>query len=358
MMTTRAAVLLVLTTNVLSLAVANPPENAAYVDTGRGNTGGYACPVPDLLNLVDRTCSANDACSGAERWPVRTTGSSTGAVEGDADAEDWSSVELYRTETLLAAVSNGLVVQHGGRGCAASDVASLYAEQSGHYTLRVVSNANAGQPYTVEYVITQNDAFSGSDVDDTGANPWFISAVPRSLDLATPAYTGSLTNRDDALGRLDEDWYRIGTSLAVVSDPTQTQGPAVGLLTVTFVPDCNGGDYSFRIYEENRVFQLGSELRGCGRHANSCITTGAAPLLAQFAVLGGPGTGYDFTADLAPLHLVDLNDGTPRPLLSPEEPWCDALVQSVVEAAGGFTPGTDVGLMRGDGVVVARMQAQ
>lgn len=71
---------LALLVNVLAVSSANPVHGAGYLNPPEG--GQYACPQPDLLNIVDRTCSANDSCGGAEAWPVLTRAKSTGNVGG------------------------------------------------------------------------------------------------------------------------------------------------------------------------------------------------------------------------------------------------------------------------------------
>jgi hypothetical protein len=317
----------------------------------------YSCPAPDAFNLVDKTCSANDVCGGAETWPLRDSGTSTGNVGGEYDTQDWSRVEVYRTETLVTPPLTGFVVEQGGVSCTPSETASLYAAQNGWYNVRISASAHAR--YTLQYRITANDALSGKDVGNTVGDAWFINALPKSTDpTQTLVYKGSLPNREGQLAGPDQDWYRIGTSLAALSDPTQTQGPAVGLLTVEFTADCHGGTYTFGFYAEDGQTKVGTLMQGCGPMAKSCITTGATPVHAKMAVTDKTGTGYDFTAELVPLYLVDLSDGIPRPYLYPEEPWCDSLAQTVLEAAEGFEPGTDLGLVNSQGVVIARFQAR
>lgn len=364
MRTVNVVIVLVFLANAFTLGAAKPVGDAAVqVKGGEGGSGdnpppGYQCPIPDAFNVVDRTCSTNDNCGGAEAWPIRTAGTSTGHVGGEHDRQDWSSVEMYRTETLVPTVASGFVVEQGGLTCTPSAIPSLYAEQNGWYTLRVSSSTHA--PYTLHYDIVANDATSGKDVGNTPGDAWFINALPKSLNPthSPVVYKGSLPNRDDQVLGPDQDWYRIGSTLAAASDPTETKGPAVGLLTVEFTPDCNSGDYLFGFYEEDGLTPIGTPMQGCGHMAKSCITTGATPVHAQMAVTARTGTGYDFTAELVPLYLVDLSDGIPRSYLFPGEPWCDSLVQDVLEAASGLEPGTDVGLVTPEGLVVARFKAE
>lgn len=312
----------------------------------------YVCHPPSRLNLVDQTCSANDACDGAESWPVKTTGTSEGHVGGAHDPQDWSRVEVYRTETLTAGVTTGFAVEQAGTGCTPSDISLLYADQNGWYKLRVAADVAA--PYTVTYDISANDALSGKDVGNTLGDAWLVNALPRSLDPSqqTFVYKGSLPNREDQIQGPDQDWYRIGSSLAAASDPTDAEGPAIGLLTIRFSPDCNGGEYAFSLYGPDGLTEVGTSLPGCGPSEKACVTTGLSPVHARFAVTSGRGTGYDFTADLVPLYLVDLDDGVQRPHLDPEQPWCEELVASVVEAAG-WRSGAHVGFVDAAGVVVA-----
>ena len=352
----RCIIVLALLTNAVALTRASPLDHppvdgAGYVNEPEVEPSEYVCPTPDALNIVDLTCSANDDCGGVERWPIRTVAQSTGNVGGEDDPRDWSSVELYRTETLVLTGSNGLVVE-SGIGCSTSIGSSLYATQNGWYDVKVSSELHA--PYSLKHEVFANDALSGTDAGDTKGDAHFISALPRTLDpTRSVTYKGSLPNRENPpIGpEQDRDWYRIGTNLAALSDPTSTQGPAIGLLTVTATIDCNGGDYSLSFYGPDAFVPV-SRHAACGAIEHSCITSGVFPVHAVFAAEQGRGTGYEFNADLLPLYLVNLDDGVPRPHLMPEQPFCDLVTPALLQAAG-WVPGTHVGFVNADGIVVA-----
>ena len=321
----------------------------------------YVCPAPDPANIIDLTCSQNDACSGAETWPIHAIGSSSGNVGGTGDKADWSKVEVYLNEGLVvdgspaADTEDGLAIETGS-GCDTALISSLVADHNGWYDIKVGSALQS--PYTLNFHIVANDALSGKDVGSTPADAYPISALPRSLDPThSITYKGSIPNREiPAVGNeKDHDLYRIGTNLAALSDPTHTEGPAVGLLTVTASIDCNNGDYEFGFYGPDGVLAIRTWY-SCGSMETSCITSGVLPVHAMFGTNDGKGTGYKFNADLIPLYLTNLSDGVPRPYLNPRAPFCDLATEQALQASG-WVPGTDLGLVNPDGLVVARARA-
>ena len=342
--------------NIAAPSAAGPVDGAVQLDTG-GDHGSYVCPAVDPLNVVDRTCSANDACGGAEAWPIEATGSSSGNVGGMGDRADWSKVEVYWNEglvvdgSLAADTEDGLAIETGS-GCSTALASSLVADHNDWYDIKVGSAVQS--PYTLNFHILANDAFSGKDVGSTPADAYSISALPRSLDPThSIIYKGSIPNREIPFAgpERDHDLYRIGTSLAALSDPTHAEGPAIGLLTVTAYIDCNGGQYEFGFYGPDGVLAVRS-WSTCGYIETSCITSGVFPVHAMFGTYDGRGTGYQFNADLIPLYLTDLSDGVPRPYLNPSAPFCDLATETALQASG-WVPGTDLGLVNPDGVVVA-----
>lgn len=358
----RILIVVALFTSALTLTSANPTDRidaSGHADPPEAPPTNYTCVAPsegtDPLNVIDRTCAGNDSCGGAEAWPVRTTATSSGNVGGTGDTADWSKVLVYRTETLVVHATveqgDGLAIETGF-DCAMALGTSISAGASGWHEVKLSSIPQT--PYSVTYTILANDARSGDDADDTGTHPWFISAIP--YDVTRPiTYAGSLPNRENPpLGpEQDQDWYRIGTNLAAASDPTNTQGPAVGLLRITVNIDCGPGTYTFNLYTAEGIFPIEDQFQGCGFHERTCITSGVFPVTARFAVRSGSGTGYDFTADILPLYLVNLNDGVPRTYLDPGKPFCDLATPAVLEAAG-WAPGTDVGFVDSDGLIVAK----
>lgn len=359
----RCVIVLSLLMNALAISSANPVDRppvdgAGYVDASKPDASEYVCPHPDALNVIDLTCSANDACGGAEAWALRATGSSSGHVGGTGDASDWSKVEVYWNEalvvdgTLAADSEHGLAIETGYE-CSTALISSLIADHNGWYDVKVGADVHA--TYALNYHIVANDALSGKDVGSTPADAHPISALPNSLDpTRSITYKGSIPNRETPLGvpERDHDLYRIGTNLAALSDPTRTEGPAIGLLTVTAHIACNGGAYEFGLYGPDGLTPV-RVWPTCGPVDASCVTSGVLPMHAKFGTTGLRGTGYRFNADLLPLYLVDLNDGVPRPHLTPAAPFCDVATSAALEA-GGWASGADIGLVNPDGLVVAK----
>ena len=359
-------IVLVLAANTLSLTSADPTDHlpadgAGYVDAPETPPSDYICPTPDPLNLIDRTCSANDSCGGAEAWPLRATASSSGNVGGSGDTADWSQVEVYWNEglavdgSLAADTEDGLAIE-SGFGCSTSLTSWLTADHNGLYQIKVSSAVQS--PYTLNFHIVSNDAVPGQEVGSTPADAYPVSALPNSLDpTRSITYKGSIPNREiPGIGpEMDHDLYRISTNLAALSDPTHTEGPAIGLLTVTAYIECNGGTYEFGFYGPDGIMPI-HVWPTCGSIEASCITSGVLPVHAMFATTKRTGTGYQFNADLIPLYLTNLNDGVPRPYLLPSSPFCDLATSAALEVAG-WVPGADLGLVNPDGLVVASTHA-
>src|SRR5688572_10384200 len=65
--------------------------------------GGNSGTPDDPNNITDRNEPTNNACGGAELWRGRTRDSTNGHVGPPTDGQDWSKVELYRTESVAPA---------------------------------------------------------------------------------------------------------------------------------------------------------------------------------------------------------------------------------------------------------------
>ena len=312
-----------------------------------------ADPTP---NVVDH--EPNNGCTGAYPWPPRSTGLTKGKL-GTTDAEDWSRVELYRTESLVASTPKGVVTLESAENCgealflggAVADVTD-----NGWVPLRV-SASDTFEGYHLEYQIKANDASTGADLPDDPSGAFTINALPESMNpREVDLKTGSVSYRLDALGP-DKDWFRVNTGLAQAPDTqnVDTDDLNLGLLTVYFNSDCYTGQRGFTLFQADSATPITDTVWGCGPMLASCI---AASFSAVYAKLeedhDSGGAGYDFFAAISPLSVVSLEGGVETTVLDPLQPWCDPLTPLALAAAAG-TSGEPWGVMDKHGRIVAKV---
>jgi hypothetical protein len=308
---------------------ADSPTPDANPRAVEGSGGGS-----DPNSLVDRIEPENTVCDGAEAWPSLTIATSSGIV-GWKDPADWSIVELYRTETMVAHVIDGDAGVAYAPDCASEPglTAPMIVSRNGLHRIQVTPAVSTAT-YTLEYTITANDAGRvGTDIGNTPATSHYYNALPKSSDPRDHfAITGSLPNRDDF--RNDQDLIHIGTGMAHMLDPNEF---TLGLLTVTFTPDCNGGTYSVALVGPEGEEMPGlSAVEGCGKMQRSCIAAAITPVYARLTAESGRGTGYDFSADLSPLYVVSISNGDVSHI-EPTQPWCDPVTPTLLGLMAGPT---------------------
>lgn len=315
------------------------------VNPSHDGSGGGSDPN----SVVDRNEPSNNDCGGAENWRGRTADTSSG-IAGWKDPADWSVVELYRTESMTAQVAKGHAVVSYAPYCGADTTlaAPLNVQANGRYPIQVSPTIGTAA-YIVEYAVTPNDASGpGTDVGNLAAAAFYYNAMPRSMNPREHFFvSGSLPNRPD-LGA-DQDWFRIGTGMAHALEPGDL---TLGLLTVTFSADCNGGSYRLSLVSGDGLRDILKASPGCGTQQLSCIAAGFSPIYAKTEVLSGRGTGYDFSADLSPLYVVSVTSGDVT-VINPTQPWCDQLTPIVLGLANAGGGATD--LLDREGRVVARV---
>ncbi|GEM_PF-2949743 len=306
--------------------------------TGDGSGGGGSPPpydcTKDPSNRVD--CGSNDMCPGIS-WPAPqgSQATSTGHL-GGSDTDDWANVELYRTETLSVTSDHGAVT-YATPACGSMPLdkpTPTNVNQGGDYAFD--TSVPAGLPEAashVAYAITPNDATGpGTDVGNVAAAAYPVTVAPSDAGAAgLLQINGSLPDREMP----DVDWFRFHSTLAETPGVDgQPRGLALGLLSATFSPDCNGGTYTMTLYQSDGMTAI-SSASGCGSAGVtlSCITAGYTAVYAELTV-GGKGTGYTLAPSLSPLYLVNVDNGTAQDFaINPQVPWCDPLLPMILGVA-------------------------
>jgi hypothetical protein len=363
---------LALLATALALLNATAPAWGEGTNPGDVGVNPGAASAEDGPNIVDHVEPWNNYCSTSEPWRGLTRDSSVGHVGGPADRYDWSSVWLYRTESLTPSITRGPAVAQFALDCAQPPATGTLfgAPQDAAYYLRASSPTNNHASYTLHYEITPNDANTGADVSNTAQGAYPINVLA-STDATSHYYvSGALPNRADQPLGPDADWYKINPGLPYANPPrkecvgldwqacldlsrwvprwTPLDSVSLGLLTVTFTPDCDtSSTFQFALLENDAQTQIGHPQVGCGTMKQACIALSFSPASGVFAkaevVHPSPGGGYDFSADLSPLYIINPNDGQVT-LPSLDQPWCNPLVPlalsetnpgaSVVDKAG------------------------
>jgi hypothetical protein len=334
--------------------VPNAGSTGSIVQTSN-STSGCADEPGDIVDPCTSE-PANNACGGAVQWPLDQTATSTGHVGGQTDPADWSTAWLVRTETLGATAtatdaamdsSTPLPIQYAAPNgdCSPYDVTYTgndNVDANGWYPMKV-ADSTPNTAYGISIGITPNDA--GKTKFDIGNNAQAAldyAAFPTdTITKDVVVITGGLPNRAP-LGP-DQDWFRLHT-ITNPADPTST--PAIGLLTATFTPDCDGSTYEFALIQPDGSSPVARSMDSCGEMQQSCIALSTDPVYAETAVgrasLGG---GYTFSADVSPLHLVSLAAGAQ---IVNEYPWCNPLVPMVLGLVGN-----GMGVADAHGTIVA-----
>lgn len=357
-----------------ALATSTLPTSLSVGADGKGDVSGGGSnntppPCQDTTSDIVDKCAdepGNNECGGAVPWPTGWSGTSTGNVgPTDTDPGDWSQVYVYTTETLTPAASGGTDPIEVGTDCTGSFLAasSIYSSTDGPVYMHATPATGGKAAYTVGYSLTSNDAFTGKDVGNDYATSDPINAIPESTDPSEhDLYQGALPVRPDPVTGTptkDQDWYRIHANLGPLTGVSSvgsvgTDGAALGLLTVYFKPNCDGGIYSLQLFQGDGTTPINQPVYGCGSPImRSCIATGAAPVYAQLAIPPGStaGTSYKFSADLSPAYVVNLDDGIHRTFLDPAQPWCDSLTPTILSLLGLF--GEHLGVVNANGEVIA-----
>lgn len=319
-----------------------------------GTSPSTTVPPVEVLPK-DYDIEPNDVCQSGAKWPVASAAVSGGGMgigrgaAGAFDPEDWSSVEVYRTEEIQAWAEGPVTLGMKTPDCRqplvpAADIAGV----SGDFQLQVVGKNSAASDYAIHFSILPKD-INGNDVPDVSGAAWEIAATPAAV-VDIPYVSGSLPNRPNE--KTDIDWYAVNIPSLT---PAGTEGLSASLTSITLSTDCNGGQYGLRLYEATGQTRIKSQ-DGC-QAVVSCIAVGPSRVLAEALVISGRGTGYDLTASTLPLRVIGVypsnivtflqdNDSPPIAVgLNPSDPWCDAsapVLLSLLSTVTGLlqSPGT------------------